>query len=704
MYKPRDIFSLSFTNSGGLNNDINCGQIFDDVTEATLMDADILFSNRRAVEIRKANSIGGPSSKMNFSINKKTFPGKKKNLSIPERLLPQLQKALADEIQTYVLKKNPQSLSSYFQKIIDNNKEIVNNQIWKKVLHFFNKPIPNGYKTTLEFRQSQEFHEQFLTLSIVYLQKEFKEHMENIVQKNLKIAKRGGRPGNEYLIEAFLKVVRLKSYFDIHDGTFGSHPIWQVLFCSIRMGDYQLVGRCVDEILNPDEFTHLIKYLKRIKNNIKLSEEELENLKVEYDNVVSKSGDPYKRAVYAAFLNKEVNEVNDNLENWIWSKLMSVHVSKVDGISKLISLQILIKEECGEDYFVGDQKNYTMYFGVLWLTCQFEAAIDVLNRGEYFIEAVHIALLCHEADFLLISPNLSDDMISPSSCTESKLYGLNFPKLMIYYMQRFEDNDIYSFIAYGQFLKNFETSSNENLFAVCVSRVLCDDDEQRDNILGYITEDGSPVEGILHRYGNICVNEVVAQTAKDLNFQGKRIESIKLYILIHEMQIAAKILCDLLASIIVTNGKNRSMTLEFAAWFYNLILQAEYEVNDDEISTTLKLLIDLGTFFEYAHEKRNREAIQYMQKFEFLPQYINSVQKAVETYYGLTPAIRMILPDILLSYVNCLVDQINDQNDETEKLFLKEMGQALFQYVGRIPYKFPPHIHLKLLQLFGSFK
>uniref|UniRef100_A0A0K0FUC9 Nuclear pore protein n=1 Tax=Strongyloides venezuelensis TaxID=75913 RepID=A0A0K0FUC9_STRVS len=700
----KDIYVPPLQGNSSVNNDINFTKFLDDVTEATAFDADILFLNRKAQELRKVNSIGGPSSKMLFHINKKNFPRKKKDISIPERLLPQLQKALSEEVETYVLKKNPHNLSLYFQKVIDNNKEISNNQIWRRVLYFFNKPIPNKYKTTLELRNSEEFFERLMQFSITYLQKEFKEHMENVVSKNLKLAKRGGRPGNEYLIEAFLNVVRLKCYVDVEDGIFGSHPIWQVIFCAFRIGDYELVGRCVEKISNKGSYKKIVDILKRSIENIKLSKEEEESLKAEYDEGITKSRDPYKKAVYGAFLNKEVNEVNDNLENWLWSKLISVYVCKEDGKSKFVELQKLIKEECGESYFVDDQRNYTKYFGVLWLTGQFEAAIDILYRGEYLIEATHIAILCHEAEFLLILPNLSDEMLLPCNYLNTYLYGLNFPKLIIYYMQRFEESDVLSFIAYGQFLKNFETSTNENLFAVCVSRVLCDNDIQRDEILGYLNEDGTVTEGILQRYGNVCATEVITQTAKDLNFQGKRIDSVKLYILIRDVDMASKILCELLGSIIISKGRNRSVVLDFTSWFLNLTSKREYKINDDETSSTLQLLLDLGTFFEYAQEKRNREAITYMQQFEILPQYIDSVQKAVDAYHTMTTEIRMILPDIVLAYVNCLVEQINDQNDETEKIFLKEMGQALFQYVGRIPYKFPPHIHTKLLQLFGFFK
>uniref|UniRef100_A0A0K0DYS3 Nuclear pore protein n=1 Tax=Strongyloides stercoralis TaxID=6248 RepID=A0A0K0DYS3_STRER len=696
--------TYSFKSNYSVSNDINFIKFFNDVTETTAFDADILFLNRKTQELKKVNSIGGASSKMLFNINKKNFPKKKKDISMPERLLPQLQKALAEEIQTYVLKKNPNSLSISFQKIIDNNMEISNCQIWKKVLHFFKKPIPNKYNTTLEFRNSEEFFECLMQFSMTYLQKEFKEHMENVVSKNLKLAKRGGRPGNEYLIEGFLNVIRLKCYYDVHDDIFGSHPIWQVIFHAFRIGDYELVGRCVEKISNQESYKKIIDILKRSKENIKLSKDEVNDLKVEYDEEISKSRDPYKKAVYSVFLNKEVNEVNDNLENWIWSKLVSVYVLKDEGKSKLVELQKLIKEECGENYFVDDQRNYTRYFGVLWLTGQFEAAIDILYRGEYLIEATHIAILCHEAEFLIILPNLSDDILLPCNYLKEYLYGLNFPKLIIYYMQRFEESDILSFIAYGQFLKNFETSSSENLFGVCVSRVLCDNDVQRDEILGYLNEDGTVTEGILHRYGNVCATEVILQTAKDLNFQGKRIESIKLYTLIHDIDTATKILCELLGSTIISKGRNRSIVLDFAVWFTRLFSKPEYKINDDEISSTLQLLIDLGTFFEYAQEKRNREAITYMQQFEILPQYIDSVQKAVDAYHTMTTEIRMILPDIVLAYVNCLVDQINDYNDENEKVFLKEMGQALFQYVGRISYKFPPHIHTKLLQLFGFFK
>lgn len=64
-----DIYT--FQSSCSVDNDINFIKFFNDVTETTAFDADILFLNRKAQELRKVNSIGGTSSKMLFCVNKK---------------------------------------------------------------------------------------------------------------------------------------------------------------------------------------------------------------------------------------------------------------------------------------------------------------------------------------------------------------------------------------------------------------------------------------------------------------------------------------------------------------------------------------------------------------------------------------------------------------------------------------------------------
>lgn len=117
--------------------------------------------------------------------------------------------------------------------------------------------------------------------------------------------------------------------------------------------------------------------------------------------------DVYKRAVYAFILGNECDEVNDTIENWLWSRLMSCKLDPVNGTSHFHKLQSTICVDLGEDYFTSGTGNVIIYFAVLWLTGQIERAIDALFNADLKQHAVHIAILAYQQKLLVISERIS---------------------------------------------------------------------------------------------------------------------------------------------------------------------------------------------------------------------------------------------------------------------------------------------------------
>uniref|UniRef100_A0AC35TUE3 Nuclear pore protein n=1 Tax=Rhabditophanes sp. KR3021 TaxID=114890 RepID=A0AC35TUE3_9BILA len=694
-------FNSTILEDSGLANTRNNGAYFNDVVESTCLDADIHFLNLKGVEKNRLHSFGGITSNLNLG-HKRTEQLKKKS-SIRERMMPQLEESFAQTINSYAVKRNTKALFEGYQRVVRENSEICNGAMWNKVLQFFSKSIVHGYTSVREFRMSKEFHEGSVVASLTFLQKEFKEHMECVVQKNLKRAKRGGKPGNEYLIEAYLNVIS-EPINDSQELTIGSHSGWKVLFCALRMGDFKLLERFSAKISSPDH-SEVAQYLSTITTNPKLSDAQLKKLAAEYEKVCEKDTDHHKRAIYGVLIDEEVEEINNSLENWTWSKIMTLHVNQEKGIEMLHNFQKVVKVDFGESYFVDESGNVSMYFSLLWLSGQYEAAIDALYRGGHVIEAVHIAILCHENEVLLISKKLSDDYLT-SADEEGwpHLCGINFPRLVIYYLQRFFTTNSISYVEYSGILKNYCTQSGENLFAACISKLLCNADDERNRILGFINQNGEQKDGLINRYAQLDIPEVISQVAGDLNYQGKRIQAAKLYSLIKEMDTAAKVLNELLSSVIVNKSEVRSEALCFTHWFLEICIRQEHDSVDAIRMDTLQLLYKLGLFFEYAQDGLNKDAIYYMNSLKFIPVNIAQVPSLLEMVGTMATEVRMILPDILLAYVTCLVEQWNCKNEDIERFYIRDMGQAIIQYVGRISLKFPTHVHNKLLQLFVCLK
>lgn len=146
----------------------------------------------------------------------------------------------------------------------------------------------------------------------------------------------------------------------------------------------------------------LIKVLTGLnENSLVVDGDKRFQLNAEWKHVMSTCQDPYKTAVYAMILGHECPEVNNSIENWLWSRLMNCKLDPVNGIGHFYKLQSTICVDYGEEYF--GSAGYAVYFTVLWLTGQFERAIDFLFRSNQRHHAVHIAILAYQKRLLNIS-------------------------------------------------------------------------------------------------------------------------------------------------------------------------------------------------------------------------------------------------------------------------------------------------------------
>lgn len=125
-------------------------------------------------------------------------------------------------------------------------------------------------------------------------------------------------------------------------------------------------------------------------------------MKLQYCNKIKNSTDPYKKAVYciiaACDIHEQHLEVAKTTDDFLWIQLSLLRSDSNDNSETLTysDLQTMILEKYGEKHFnAGDQRH--LYFQVLALTGQFEAAIEFLSRTEkYRPHAVHIALALNE--------------------------------------------------------------------------------------------------------------------------------------------------------------------------------------------------------------------------------------------------------------------------------------------------------------------
>lgn len=97
----------------------------------------------------------------------------------------------------------------------------------------------------------------------------------------------------------------------------------------------------------------------------------------------------------------------------------------------------------GESYYHAHEQPF-LYFSMLFLTGQFEAAIEFLARGagaRHLPHAVHLAAAMHEHSLLAASQSVLAPLITVDPADKPPAKRLNLARLILLYVKRFESSD-----------------------------------------------------------------------------------------------------------------------------------------------------------------------------------------------------------------------------------------------------------------------
>lgn len=242
--------------------------------------------------------------------------------------------------------------------------------------------------------------------------------MTNIINENLIQAVRGGVPGTYHLVRSFVGVRLVGDYLGLQDGILDGHPLWPMVYYCLRSGDISAALHCI-KASGCADCGDIIALLEAKFENPESGElAKLEaNVRFQYKRYIRNATDPFKRIVWAVLgccdVYDEHTEVAKTVDDYLWLKLSLVRVGyevKDDHIS-YGDLQKTVLEDYGESHYDALTQPH-LYFQVLSLTGQFEAAFEFLFRIEkYKVHAVHMAVALNEM-YLLAKPN---DVTSPLS-------------------------------------------------------------------------------------------------------------------------------------------------------------------------------------------------------------------------------------------------------------------------------------------------
>ncbi|XP_026570103.1 nuclear pore complex protein Nup93 [Pseudonaja textilis] len=320
------------------------------------------------------------------------------------------------------------------------------------------------------------------------------------------------------------------------DGEVEGHPVWAIIYYCMRCGDLMAAMQVVNLAQHQlgDFKTWFQEYMH--SKDKRLSPATENKVRLHYRRALRNNTDPYKRTVYCIIGRCDIadnhSEVADKTEDYLWLKLNQVCFDETSSSAPqdrltLSQFQKQLLEDYGESHFAVNQQPF-LYFQVLFLTAQFEAAIAFLFRTERLrCHAVHVALVLFELKLLLKSSGQSAQLLSHEAGDPPATRRLNFVRLLMLYTRKFESTDPREALQYFYFLRNEKDSQGENMFLRCVSELVIESREF-DMILGKLENDGSRKPGVIDKFTR-DTKPIINKVASVAESKGLFEEAAKLY-------------------------------------------------------------------------------------------------------------------------------------------------------------------------------
>ncbi|KAH0619479.1 hypothetical protein JD844_000134 [Phrynosoma platyrhinos] len=542
----------------------------------------------------------------------------------------------------------------------------------------------------LKVRTSTEVQMEFVRQALLYLEQSYKNYTLVTVFGNLHQAQLGGVPGTYQLVRSFLNIKLPVSVPGLQDGEIEGHPVWALIYYCMRCGDLmaalQVVNRAQHQL---GEFKSWFQEYMHSKDK-RLSPATENKVRLHYRRALRNNTDPYKRAVYCIIGRCDIadnhSEVADKTEDYLWLKIFIT---------------------C-ESHFAVNQQPF-LYFQVLFLTAQFEAAIAFLFRTERLrCHAVHVALVLFELKLLLKSSGQSAQLLSHEAGDPPAIRRLNFVRLLMLYTRKFESTDPREALQYFYFLRNEKDSQGENMFLRCVSELVIESREF-DMILGKLENDGSRKPGVIDKFTK-DTKPIINKVASVAESKGLFEEAAKLYDLAKNPDKVLELMNKLLSPVIsqVSTPQSNKERLKNMAHSIAERYKAQGVSTKKPIDSTFYLLLDLITFFDEYHAGHIDRAFD----LKLVPLSQEYVEERVAAFRNFSDEIRQNLSEVLLATMNILFTQykrlkgtspatparpprvVEDRDSQ-----LRSQARALITFAGMIPYRTSGDTNARLVQM-----
>merc|ERR1719369_1112047 len=538
-----------------------------------------------------------------------------------------------------------------------------------------------------------------------YLETSHSKFIRNVVFSNLSSAQLGGVPGTYHLVRSFLNIKVPHTTQGLDDGLVDNVPVWAMIYYCLRCGDISAAVQATRGAGPGLADTHTLLAELASTPDRRLSPQTESMVKLQYRRLVRQSTDPYKRAVYCVVggcdPSEEHSEVATSLDDYLWLKLCMVREDAGGDTLTLAALQSLLTEEYGESHFSASSQP-VLYYQVLFLTGQFEAAVDFLFRSgdSLSCHATHLAIALFEQDLLSLPSNIQAPLLSKDTGDKGCNKRINLARLVMLYVKHFESTDPKEALQYFYFLRGMKGGKSENLFMSCVGELVLESREF-DLLLGQLMPDGSRSPGLVDNFGDLVdAGAIIQLVARDSEERGLLEDAVRLYDLASKHERVVELLNTLLSQVIASPPVSESrrdrlqrQAVDIARRYRNQGKAA------GDTAATLFLLLDLATFFDLFHGGKLKEALDTLTKLKLVPMSGNEVDQRVSAFRLLGEDVRRNLPDILVAAMTALHSQYQGMKAKGQVEGLREQAKALITYAGMIPYRLPGDTNARLVQM-----
>uniref|UniRef100_A0A336LSA7 Nuclear pore protein n=1 Tax=Culicoides sonorensis TaxID=179676 RepID=A0A336LSA7_CULSO len=555
-----------------------------------------------------------------------------------------------------------------------------------------------------------------------YLENRYKLYMQTVSSENLREAQRGGIPSTYNLVSSFVNIkfnnIGNATTIGLQDGLVEGKPVWPMIYYSLRSGDLQSALFCAQST-GPGNEDIIAVLEKRIRNPeyLKNSKHELQ-IKMLYKRQIRNTTDPYKRAVYCILGYCDINdhhpEVAKTSDDFLWIQLSLIKTptdESTNGLT-LASLQNLILEQYGETHYNAMEQPH-LYFQLLALTGQFEAAIEFLFRTEkYRIHAVHIAIALNELHVLGCPRNIQEPLLSVDIEDLLPLRRLNIVRLILLYVRKFEISDPAEALQYFYFLRNMKDSEGRNVFLNCVSD-LAIQSRDFDLIFGKLYSNGVRSRGLIDQFENIEIDAKLGANlvADELVKKGMFEDAINLFDLAQNKEQAIRYMSILLSQVV--HQPKKTGTLRERLLIKANDMSARYTGDDlscdSQSINTFNLLHNLGKFFDEYHENNHQYAMEILDNLNIVPANMNQLENCVNNYKKVSGEVSKVFPEVLLAAMDIIykkykIEKCKELNkheffEHKQKIsYYREHAKSITNMAAMIPFRMPGDANSRLIQ------